>query len=48
MYTYEVTFISNKTGKTIVRKVDARNEFEATQVAGAFNCVIVSVINLDL
>jgi len=47
MYRYKVTFI-NDSGEQISRTVDARNEFEATQLAGAFNNVVISVINLDL
>lgn len=46
-YQYEVTFI-NKNGKRVTKTVTARNEFEATQLAGAFDCTVISVINLDL
>lgn len=46
-YAYKVTFIAaNGEHKTV--EVEARHEFEAIQLAGAFNKVIVSVINLDL
>ena len=44
---YQVTFIDAR-GKEVSKTVEARNEFEAVQVANAFNCVVVSVVNLDL
>ena len=44
---YQVIFIS-KSGKEVSKEVEARNEFEAVQVANAFGCVVVSVVNLDL
>ena len=44
---YQVTFI-NKSGNRVTRTVEARNEFEAVQLANAFNCVVISVINLNL
>ena len=44
---YQVTFI-NKSGNRVARTVEARNEFEAAQLAGAFNCVVISVVNLNL
>jgi len=47
MYQYTVTFI-NGNGETIVRDVVARNEFEAVQLAGAFNCVVISAVNNSL
>ena len=43
---YQVTF--NKNGNIVVKTVEARNEFEAVQLAGAFNCVVISVVNLNL
>jgi len=43
---YQVTFIDND-GEYVVKKVDARHGFEAVQLAGAFNNVVISVINLD-
>jgi hypothetical protein len=46
MKKYEVTFI-NENGETIVRIVEARHEFEAVQVAQAFDKFVVSVIDLD-
>lgn len=46
-YRYEVTFI-DKSGNQITKTVDARHEYEAVQLAKAFNCVILSVVNLDL
>ena len=45
-YTYQVTFIND--GEFVVKKVDARHGFEAVQLAGAFNNVVISVINLDI
>ena len=42
---YQVTFIDND-GEYVVKKVDARHCFEAVQLAGAFNNVVISVINL--
>jgi type II secretory pathway component PulF len=45
--TYQVKYI-NKDGERITREVDARNEFEAVQLAGAFGLTVLSVINLDL
>ena len=47
MYNYQVTFI-NKDGEQVTKKVLARHEFEAKQLAGAFNCVVISIVNLDL
>lgn len=47
MWTYEVTFI-NRSGETITKTTTARNENEAVQLVGAFNLVILSVVNLDL
>ena len=44
---YQVTFI-NKSGNSVVKTVEARNEFEAVQLAGAFNCQLISVVNLNL
>ena len=46
-YLYRVTFI-NDDGQTITHAVEARNTFEAVQLAGAFGKVIISVINCDL
>ena len=48
MYRYEVTFRKNGKDQTVT--VEARNEFEATQLAGAFGLgvIVFSVINLDL
>lgn len=46
VYQYEVTFIDDD-GEQVTRTVTARHEFEATQLAGAFGKVVVSVINLD-
>lgn len=45
-YRYEVTFTQN--GKTVTVTVEARHEFEAIQLAGAFNLPNVTVVNLDL
>ncbi len=47
MYKYQVTFIDDN-GKQVSRTVDARHEFEAVQLAGAFNKVVISIVNLDL
>ena len=44
---YKVTFIS-KNGKEVSKEVEARNEFEAVQLANAFGCVVISVVDLDL
>ena len=46
MNRYEVTYRS-KDGRDITRIVEARNEFEAVQLAGAFNQHVYAVINLD-
>lgn len=46
-YHYKVEFIDDN-GKTVVKEVEARNEFEATQLAGAFGKVVITVVNLDL
>ena len=43
---YQVTFIKN--GSIVVKTAEARNEFEAVQLAGAFNCVVIGVVNLNL
>lgn len=47
-YRYEVSF--RKDGVDKIVTVDARNEFEAVQLAGAFGLgvVVFSVVNLDL
>ena len=47
MKMYQVTFI-NKSGNSVTRTIEARNEFEAVQLAGAFNCQVISVVNLNL
>ena len=47
MYQFEVVFIDDN-GKKKRKVVQARHEFEAVQLAGAFGKQIVSVINLDL
>ena len=44
---YQVTFI-NGNGNRVTRTVEARHEFEAVQLAGAFNCQVISVVNLNL
>ncbi len=44
---YRVTFIDDD-GATVIREIEARNEFEAKQLAGAFNKVVLSVVNCDL
>ncbi len=44
---YQVTFI-NKNGNHVTRTIEARNEFEAVQLTGAFNCVVISVVNLNI
>ena len=44
---YQVTFI-NKSGNRVTRTVEARNEFEAIQLTNAFNCQLISVVNLNL
>ena len=46
MARYEVTY-RTKDGKDHIKVVDARNEFEAKQLAGAFNEYVISIINLD-
>ncbi|MBW1678370.1 MAG: hypothetical protein JRJ79_17705 [Deltaproteobacteria bacterium] len=46
IYTYVVTFIDHD-GREIIREVMARHEFEAIQLAGAFNRQILSIVNLD-
>lgn len=47
-YRYEVHFRKGDVDRKVI--VLARHEFEATQLAGAFgvDCVVFSVINLDL
>ena len=47
-YRYEVSFRKNNLDKVVT--VDARNEFEAIQLAGAFGfgVLVFSVVNLDL
>ena len=47
MNTFQVTFI-NQDGKQVAKTVEARHEFDAVQKAGAFNFIVLSVINLDL
>ena len=47
MYTYEITYIDDD-GRQKTVTVEARHEFEAKQVAGVFNKLIVSIVNLDL
>ena len=46
-YLFQVTFVRYD-GQTVTRAVEARNTFEAIQLAGAFGKVIISVINCDL
>lgn len=46
-YKYEVTAITQN-GETVTKTVEARNEFEAVQVANLFNDYLISVINLDI
>lgn len=46
MARYEVTY-RTKDGKDHVKTVEARNEFEAKQLAGAFSEYVISIINLD-
>jgi len=46
VYRYEVTY-RTKDGVDIIKNVYARNEFEARQLAGAFNEYVISIINLD-
>jgi len=46
-YTYRVTFY-DADGSIRVVKVNARHEFEAVQLAGAVNRVVLSVVNLDI
>lgn len=46
-YRYEVTYRSMD-GKDHIKIVEARNEFEARQLADAFNEYVISIINLDL
>ena len=46
MKRYDVTFI-NKNGVTVTKTVEARHEFEAIQIAGAFNLTVLSVVCLD-
>jgi len=38
----------NQYGEVITREVIARNPFEALQLAGAFNRVILSLVDLDI
>lgn len=47
-YRYEVSFRKDGVDKTVI--VEARHEFEAIQLAGAFGfgVVVFSVVNLDL
>lgn len=47
MYNYQVTFIASN-GETKTVEVEARHEFEAVQLAGAFGKVVLSVVNLDI
>lgn len=47
LYRYEVSY-RTKDGQDHVKTVEARNEHEAVQLAGAFNEYVFSVINLDL
>jgi len=47
MYRYKVTFIDNDGVQREVT-VEARNEFEAVQLAEAFSKFVISVVNLDL
>ena len=46
MTTYRITFI-DKNGETKIVIVEARNTFEATQLAGAFNRQILALEDLD-
>lgn len=46
MTNYRITFIA-KDGETKTVTVQARNTFEATQIAGAFNCTILALEDLD-
>ena len=45
-YRYEVGY-RTKDGQDHVKTVEARNEFEARQLAGAFNEYVISIVNLD-
>lgn len=47
-YRFEVSF--RKDGRDFTKIVEARHEFEAIQLAGAwgYNVVVFSVVNLDL
>lgn len=47
MSNYQITFIASN-GETKTVEVEARNEFEAIQLAGAFGKVVLSLVNLDL
>lgn len=47
VYRYEVTY-RTKDGLDVVKTVEARNEFQARQFAGAFNEYVFSIVNLDL
>lgn len=46
MHRYRITCI-DKNGNTVTKTVTARNTFEATQLAGAFNCQVLSFEDLD-
>ena len=46
-YNFKVTY-KTKSGFTKTKTVLARHENEAIQLAGAFNRVVLSVVNLDL
>lgn len=47
MYNYQVTFIASN-GETVTVEVQARHEFEAMQLVGAFGKIILNIVNLDL
>lgn len=44
---FRVSYVDDD-GRTVVKEVEARNEFEAAQLAGGFNKPHLCVVNLDL
>lgn len=47
LYRYQVTY-RTKDGQDYVKTVEARNEFEAKQLSGAFNKYVIEIVNLDM
>ena len=46
-YRFQVTFV-NDSGRAVTVEVEARNQFEAIQLAGAFGKPVRAVVNCDL